>query len=107
MRRAWLQDFTTKLAVEGLMAFKDNDVHATFGQQQPEQEPGWPTAHNTDAGPNMRHRPASCSAVVGLRHVCSALHWASSANGSGRCGQSARRLVKLCSTATTAGTGSV
>jgi hypothetical protein len=34
MRRARLQDFAAKLALEGLMAFQDNDIHVPFGQQQ-------------------------------------------------------------------------
>jgi hypothetical protein len=34
MRRTRLQDFAAKLAMEGPMAFEDNDVYATFGQQQ-------------------------------------------------------------------------
>jgi hypothetical protein len=33
MRGARLEDFAPKLAMEGLVAFEDNDVHATFGQQ--------------------------------------------------------------------------
>src|SRR5262249_36708861 len=63
MRRTRLQDFAAKLALEGLMAFQDHDVHVTFGQQQTKQQPRWPTAHNTDAGLDTRHTPISCSDV--------------------------------------------
>src|SRR5262245_2014 len=67
MRRARLQDFAAKLALEGLMTFQDNDIYVPFGQQQTKQQPRWPTADNTDAGPDTRHTPVSCSDIVGLR----------------------------------------
>jgi hypothetical protein len=66
MRRARLEDFAPKLAVEGLVAFEDKDVYATFGQQQTEQETRWSTAHHTDVGLDIRHPSVSCSDVVRL-----------------------------------------
>src|SRR5262245_21969570 len=69
MRRARLQDFATKLALKGLMAFQDNDIHVTFSQQQTKQQSCWPTAYDTDAGLDARHASISCSDVVGRRAV--------------------------------------
>jgi len=39
MRRTRLQDFPAKLALKGLMAFEDDDVHATLGSNRPSSSP--------------------------------------------------------------------
>src|SRR5919197_5223457 len=61
MHRARLEHFATELAVEGFVAFQDNDVGAALRQQETKQQTRRSPADNTDMRVKACHNALSFS----------------------------------------------
>src|SRR5262245_9900081 len=61
MHRARLEHFATELAVEGFVAFQDNDVGTALGQQETKQQTRRSPTNNTDIRAKTCHNALSFS----------------------------------------------